>query len=114
MSLDAAWAVGVGVMFATMGLPAVVTRPAPDSTPLDTRAIWIAPREEPQPFGTDLARRDPRRVLCVPRTETLPALPRGTTIACAELDGGTTKTWRVDGYQQPVTADEMRVWVLET
>lgn len=113
MSLDAAWTVGHDVLFTTMGLAAIVTRPAPDDTPLTTQVIWLTPKAETPPFGVDLPRRDPRRVLSVPRSDELPALPRGTVIVCAEREGQTDKTWRVDGYAQPVTPDEMRVLVVE-
>lgn len=113
MSLDAAWAVGYGALVAVMGLPITVTRPAPNDTPVETRGIWLTPQTESTPFGADLARRDPRKTLAVPRSTTLPSAPKGTVIAAAETDASDVKTWRVEGYAQPMTVDEMRLLVVE-
>lgn len=113
MSLDAAWALGQDAMFAVMGLAITVTRPAPHDTPVETRGIWLTPQTESNPFGADLSRRDPRKTLAVPRSTTLSSATKGTLIEAAETDAGDVKTWRVEGYAQPVTIDEMRLLVVE-
>lgn len=113
MSLDAVWALGQTAMFAVMGLSITVTRPAPHDTPVETRGVWLTPQTETNPFGTELPRRDPRKTLAVPRSTTLPSAPKGTLIDAAETEDGTVKTWRVEGYAQPVTDDEMRLLVVE-
>jgi hypothetical protein len=113
MGFDAAWALAADTLYAVMGLPATVTRPVPNDTPVSARMVWLSPPDEPQPFGVDLQRRDPRRVLALQRSIELDAAPRGTIIAAAEVQGGTVKTWRVDQAAQPVRPDELRVFVVE-
>lgn len=95
---------------AAHGVTATVTRPAPDSTPVTTTGIWhTAPLEEQRPVGTDFQRRDPRRVLALPRSA-LATLPRGTTIVAPETIGGDDKTWTVDGLER-VEGDTWRAIV---
>lgn len=113
MGVDAAWAIGMQAMFATMAVDGVLTMPAPNNTPLDIRAIWLTPEAPVQPFGQDLGRVDPKRVLAIQRTATLPSIPRGSVIVAPETEGGTDKTWRVEGVPSAVTADEIRVFVVE-
>jgi hypothetical protein len=87
-------------LLAVFGLPATVTRPAPDDTPIATTAIWVTEAmEESRPFGTDFQRREPRRLLALPRAD-LATLPRGTVIAVPEMSGAASKAWRVDGLDQ--------------
>ena len=105
------------------GVPATVTRPAPDNWPVATTAIWLPPLlEEPRPVGTDFQRREPRRLLSLPRAapgipgsvggdRVLSTMPRGTTIVAAERLGEAAKTWRVDGLER-TEADEWRVIVV--
>lgn len=90
------------------GLPITVTRPLPDDGPIVTTGVWVRPLVEEQPFGTDLRRREPRKVMAIPRDATLTQVPRHTTILAAEEAGATVKTWRVDGYDR-TEADEFRV-----
>ena len=125
MSLDGLRAVALGVQFAVMGVAITVTRPAPDDQPIGTMGIWLEPLEEARAMaGTDFQRLDARKILAVPRSDTLPSLPRGTTIAAAELEGGLVKLWRVDGYHtgshlttptsgRAVEPDLMRVSVMQ-
>lgn len=88
------------------GVPATVTRPAPDDDPVATTALWPGrwPLEERHPFGTDLQRRDPRRVLGLPKAD-VPHLPKGTLVVAPEEAGGPTRTWMVDNYEQHQPAD---------
>lgn len=95
---------------AAHGVAATVTRPAPDDTPVTTTGIWHSgPVEDPQPYGTDFRRREPRRILALPRAD-LATLPRGTTISAPETIGGTAKTWVVDSLDR-VEADTWRAIV---
>jgi len=94
-----------------LGLAIVVTRPAPESTPVATTGIWLTPLFEEQPYGSDLRRRDPRRLMGIARTADLDFIPRGSLIDAPEQLGGVSRTWMVEGYDR-VIADEMRVLVL--
>lgn len=95
---------------AAFGLPATVTRPAPDDDPISTTGFWVSPLEETVPYGSDLPRRDPRRVFVLPRAD-VPTINRGTLIEAAEFEGDTVKTWRVDGLDRSVDPDHFRVIV---
>jgi hypothetical protein len=101
--------VPLGPILDAFGLPILVTVPLGD--PIRMTATWVRSLEETQPFGTDLARRDPRRVLAVPRTATLDTIPRGTLIVAAEEEGGPSRTWRVDGLER-TEVDLFRVVVV--
>lgn len=97
--------------FRVHGVAATVTRPAPDNTPVVTTGIWLSPPlEEPRAVGTDFQRREPRKVLALPRN-VLSKVPRGTTVVAPEAIGGANKTWRVDGYDR-VEGDHYRVIVV--
>jgi hypothetical protein len=88
------------------GVPATVT--LPNDLPVETTGIWVQSLEETQPFGQDLGRREPRKVLAIPRTTALPVVPRGSLIVAAELSGESARTWRVDGLDR-VEVDLVRV-----
>lgn len=98
----------MGSAMVAFSVPATVTRPAPDATPVPTTGIWLTSLVEVRPFGTDFQRRDPRRVLSVTRDAILTHIPRGSTIVAPEQVGWTPKTWRVDGYER-VDSDDMRL-----
>ena len=93
------------------GVAATVTRPAPDDTPVETTVIWLTPKED-QPGGSDFARLDPQRVLAIPRAD-LSTMPRGTTIAAAEADGGATKTWARESLDRSIDPHFWYVMVKE-
>ncbi len=110
----------VGSAMWAFGVPVVVTRPAPNDTPITTVGIWLSPAIEQMPVGTDLAQRDPRRILALPRVSdsdngvvAVPELPRHTVIQAAEMDGEVTKDWKVDGHARPADPDLWRVYVRE-
>lgn len=85
---------------AAHGVDATVTRPAPDNAPIATTGIWVtAPLDEQQPHGTDLYRREPRRVMVLTRS-TVPTLPRGTSVIAPERQGGANKNWVVDEVER--------------
>src|SRR3990172_77306 len=77
-----------------------ITVTVPNCAPVATSGIWHQPLAEPQPTGTDFRRREPRRVLEIPRTTELPDVPRQSVIEAAERSDGTARTWRVDGLER--------------
>jgi hypothetical protein len=90
--------------FTTHGVAATLTLPNQD--PVDTTVIWQAtPLEEDRPTGTDFQRREPRRVLSLPRGVSS-SLPRGSIIEAPDAFGGPVKAWRVDG----LAAGDTSVW----
>lgn len=111
MDLSSLRTLSLSLVMAAHGVSATVTRPAPDSTPVSTTGLWLTtPQDEAQPYGVDISRRDPRRVLVLPRAD-LSSVPRGTSISAPEVLGGAAKTWRVDGIDQ-VQGDHWRVLVV--
>lgn len=109
MGFDAEWARAAGEIYDAMGVPAVVTRPAPDDTPIQTTLIWVE-QSTPDVPGGAAPRRDPRRVAAL-RAVDVPTLPRGTRVSAPELQSGPARSWKVDGTDA-VTADELRVVLL--
>lgn len=94
---------------AAFGLPATVTRPSPDDTPIATTGIWLSDLvEDREAFTADFMRRDARRVMALPRAD-VPAAPTGTRIRAAEMDGQDERDWVVDGYAHNVDPDHLRV-----
>jgi hypothetical protein len=104
--------VPMAAALAAFGLPITVT--VPHGTAVSTTGIWVNPLAEPMPYGADYARREPRKVLAIPRTAALDAVPRGSVIVAAESDGGPVVTWRADGLDGQTLHDEMRVVVVQT
>ncbi len=114
MDLTALRALAQDVGFSTFGVPATVTRPAPDNAPVETTAVWLPdPLDETRPAGTDFQRREPRKVLALRRDAPLPTMPRGTIVAAPEISGGAVKNWRVDELDRTLS-DEWRVIVVRT
>lgn len=89
------------------GVPVTVIRPAPDQTPITTTGVWLSPRFDEERVGSDFTKREPRRVMALPRSDIPPPLPRQTLILASEVSGGTIRTWRVDGFDE-VQSDEWR------
>jgi hypothetical protein len=98
-------------LLSAFGVPATVTRPVPDDAPITTTGIWLQPLEETRPVGADFQRRDPRKVLALPRSA-VPTLPRATLIDAPEELGGAVKTWRVDGFERATESDLWRATVV--
>lgn len=97
-------------IFSAFGVPAVVTRPAPDDDPIVTTAVWVMPTADLLPMGQDFQRRE-RRYLVALRRDAVPTLPRGTTIDAAEASGLTARTWRVDSIES-IDTEAIRAWVV--
>jgi hypothetical protein len=77
-----------------------------------TTGIWQTfPVEDFQPYGTQFQRRDPKRILALPRN-VLDELPRGSTIVAPERHGGPNKTWLVADLDR-LEADHWRAIVTE-
>lgn len=85
----------IAAALSAFGVPATVTRPAPDTTPIHTTGIWLSPVLIDVPTGSDLQRTEVRRVFSVTRTD-VPTLPTGTRIDAAERLGNSVLAWRVD------------------
>ena len=118
MSFGSLRSLVLGINQAVLGVTAAsVTRPAPDNTPITVGAdghplkvIWaVEPVSDGQPYGSDLHRVEPRKVLAVSRAD-VPTLPRGTTITAPGIDGEANKTWVVDGLERTL-ADQWRAFV---
>jgi hypothetical protein len=111
MSLDAIRGVALAAQVAVTGVAIAVTRPAPDDLLVATTGIWLGPLEETRPMGTDFQRTGARKAMAVPKTASLPNLPRGTLIVAPEegFETGPLLNWRVDGYLAAVDPDLMRV-----
>jgi len=91
--------VDFAVALAAFGVDLTVT--PPESGPVATQGVWDAsPPVEERPYGTDLARREPRRILALPRTALPSSPPRGSVIEAPEAAGGPMKTWTVDGLDR--------------
>ena len=111
MDLGPLRTLALALNFNAHGVPATVTRPPPDGAPVVTSGIWLSrPVEEQLPVGTDFQRREPRRVMVLPR-DVLSRVPRGSLITAPEQLGGVVKTWRVDEFDR-TEADQWRVVVV--
>lgn len=99
---------------AVHGVPATVTRPAPNDTPIDTSVIWLTPglsqpTTDAVPSESGLQRREVQRVLAV-SLAVVPELPRGTLIEAPEPSSETVRTWMVDGTEL-ADSEQRRVFV---
>lgn len=86
-------------LFEAFGVPATVTRPEPDDTPIATSVIWESWPTEDAAGGFAVQRREPRRVLAM-RLDQVPTVPRGTVIQAPEQAGAAIKRWKVDGFDR--------------
>lgn len=110
MSFGSLRALAFGISQAVHGVPATITRPAPNNTPITTTVIWaVAPVSDGQPYGSALHRIDSRKVMAIARAD-VPTLDTGTVIVAAEVDGESAKTWVVDGIERTL-ADQWRAFV---
>lgn len=93
----------LGANFAAHGVPATVTRPWPDDTPISTAGIWCTPGLtrpflESLPGDFDAQRKVRHRVIVLPVAE-VPTVPRKTRIVASEVAGGPAVAWRADGIE---------------
>jgi len=100
----------MGPFLEAFGLPATVTRPAPDDTPVPSTGFWLPARRDDQPVAaTGYQRVDPRRRFVLPRDAALPTLPTGSEVVAPEREGEVAKTWRVDEHDDVADPDCWRV-----
>lgn len=109
MELGSLRALALGLNFSAHGVPATITAPAyPD--PIVTRVIWLTPVNEGMPTGSSFVKTTPIRVAAIRRDE-VDEVPIGTVIVAPEQEGGTNRSWRVDGHER-TEADHHRVYVV--
>lgn len=85
----------IALPFADFGIDVLVTRPAPNDTPIEATGIWMTPSTLDVPVSGGFQRREAKRAMALRRSE-VPTVPHGTVILAA-LPGVTTAThWRVD------------------
>jgi hypothetical protein len=89
------------------GVAIVVTRPAPDDEPIDTRGIWQTPSPESVPIGSSFGRTDRQRIMVLRKSD-VPTAPRGTVIIAPEKLGDCDQAWRVDGLER----EEADLWAV--
>jgi hypothetical protein len=92
------------------GVPATVTRPAPEDTPIETTGVWVSPTLMEMPVGMDLQRAERRRIFSL-RRDAVPTVPRGTLIEAPERESDAVLRWRVNGIEM-ADADHVRVIVI--
>ena len=100
----------MGPIFDAFGVPAMVTRPAPNDTPIETTGVWVEVAEMEVPSGLAFQRKEPQRLLALMRAE-VPTVPRGTAVLAPEILGGAVLRWRVDGLDR-ADADHHRVYLI--
>lgn len=79
---------------------------------IQTRGIWLTPAMEDVPRSADFQRREPRRILALPRAA-VPSLPVKSDVLAPDVSGGAVKAWKVDGFDR-IEADQLRVIVVAT
>lgn len=96
------------------GVPVTVTRPAPHNTPVAATGIWVvAPEGAAAPFGVELKRRDPRRIMALSRAE-VAEVERGSLVSAPDTPTGAAVSYRVDGLADSLHADHWRVFLVRT
>jgi hypothetical protein len=99
------------LIFDAFGVPATVTRPAPDHAAIETTATWVPEFTEDAPAGGGFARREPRRILALLRSA-VPTVPLKTIVLAPLVLDGVVQRWRVDGLMS-TDAEHHRVVVVE-
>jgi hypothetical protein len=108
MSFGSLRALAFGINQAVHGVPATITPHG--GSAISTSVIWmVEPQSDPQPYGSDLRRADPRRIAAIAKAD-VPALERGDVIVAPEVEGETNKTWKVDGVDRSLV-DQWRAIV---
>ena len=95
----------VATNVAAHGVAVTVTRPAPDDVPVATTGVWRRTPQESMPVSTDFRRAEPRKILQVPRTASLPTLPRGSIVLAPDETDGVDKTWQIEGFSDDAEPD---------
>lgn len=101
MNFDTARTAAVDVNFDVHGVPATVTRPAPNDTPVSCTVInRVESLQERRPFGGDFQKREGRRVMSFKKEDFATQLERNTSVVAPERKGGADKTWVVDSIDR--------------
>jgi len=101
MNFDTARTAAVDANFGVYGVPATVTRPAPDDTPVSCTVILRVEQLQERRFpGGDLQKREGRRVMSFQKADFATSLPRGTTVAAPERKGAADKAWQIDSIDR--------------
>jgi hypothetical protein len=89
---------------------AVIPQQGDYSEPVETSVVWIdeGPNQAP---GGEFQMNGARRIAAL-RLDEAPRVPLGLTFQAAEYEGGTVKTWRVDGFDR-WAVDHVRALVVE-
>ncbi len=95
MDLRSLRALATTINFGVQGVPVTVTWTDPENAPVETMGIWGPVLEEDQPIGSTFRRREPRRVMALPR-DVIATLPAGTCIAAPDPAGTVVRMWKVD------------------
>jgi hypothetical protein len=116
VAIDGLRALVLETNFEVYGVPATITRPFPDDTPIESAVIWLTPGltrpfTDPLPLDQRLQRRDVERIVAI-RVADVPTVPKGTRIDAAEPIGGVSRAWRVDSVEH-VDSEQFRVHVVE-
>lgn len=108
MDLSSLRTLAVDLASVAFGVPATVTRPAPDDEPITTTLIWVASVTEAA--GIEIQRRETKRLAALPLAD-VATLPTGTRIAAPATLNGPMRYWRTDGEHE---RDDwrVRVWIL--
>lgn len=96
----------MGLAFDAFSVSATVTPPG--GVVIPTRAFWVSPLDERAPVGHDFKKREPRRLLVLPRN--VGALPKGSVVVAVEYGGTVAREWMVDGIDS-MEADHVRAIV---
>ena len=99
------WNLALGAMFGSASTAGVVTRPAPDDTPIQAAVLWVTPTTDDAPVGVEFHRREPHEVAAIRKAD-VPTMPRRTAIVAARFPGQAARTWIVDR----VVVDEPDLW----
>jgi hypothetical protein len=86
----------LGPIFAALGVPATVTRPAPDNAPIETTGVWISPDTMEFPVGTDFQRKERQYLIAFMRRE-VPTVPRASVVVAPKVLDGPRFQWLADG-----------------
>lgn len=109
MDISEVRALTLDLNFEVHGVDATVTRPYPDSDPIETRIIWLTEAMADE-AGGPFTRRQGVKVMSLRRDE-VATVPDGTIVVAPPKAGDDDATWRVDGLHSQF-ADHKRVYVV--
>lgn len=96
MDLAALRGLVLEVNFSAHGVPAQITRPAPDDTVIPTSVIWVPTENQQLPAGAGFGRVGPTHLMAI-RLDEVATVPTGTVVLAPEPGATTAVGWKVDG-----------------